>query len=185
MKNNLRKYLSMLLALTLAFGAFSASFGVWAADPKTDPDVKTSAATATDASSSATATDATATDATATDASAAAVTENGFTFIVSNGQAVIIAANETVKGAVVIPETLGGKPVGIIGMGAFKGNGAITSVKLPDSVTTVDEQAFADCAALERIECGKALQALPESACAGCDRLNKNILFAQDSAFFA
>ncbi len=198
MKNTFRIYVSLLLALTLIFGAFSAALTAFAAEPaetavpkagsgsavKTvgakltdggDPDATFTDATFTDA----TFTDATATDATATDAlSAAAAVENGFTFIISNGQAVVIAVDETVKGEVVIPETLGGAPVGIIGVGAFRGNGAIVSVRLPDSVTAVDELAFADCAALERIDCGESLESLPESAYAGCAKLrNEHIHF--------
>ena len=177
MKNHIKRSLSVLLAAILALTAVSAAFAGQFPDD--------SAARAGKAVRARTVADATATDATATDApSTAAVTENGVTYIVSNGQAVIIAVDETVQGDVVIPEKLGGAPVGVIGMGAFKGKKAITSVKLPDSVTVVDEQAFADCAALERIEGGKLLAALPESAYAGCDLLDRSLLFAEENENF-
>ena len=182
MKNHIKKSLSVLLAAILALTAVSAAFAGQFPD---DPAARAGKAVRARTVSDATATDATATDATATDApSATAVTENGVTYIVSNGQAVIIAVDETVRGDVVIPEKLGGAPVGVIGMGAFKGNRAITSVKLPDSVTVVDEQAFADCAVLKRIEGGKLLAALPESAYAGCDLLDRSLLFAEGNENF-
>ena len=207
MKRNTRAFTSLLLAAALLLTACPAALAAdgdpiavspaavsVSEDPAEAavkaPNVKTDGAILTDGGypdatfTDATATDATSTDATPTDAaSAAAAAENGYTFIVSNGQAVIIAVDETIRGEVVIPDTLGGAPVGIVGVGAFKGK-PITSVTLPDSVTAVDEQAFADCDGLDRIECGKSLRTLPESAYAGCSRLNKQILFAKDSAFF-
>lgn len=197
MKHTLRSALSVLLALALVLGASAAAV---AADPvvkagektvvKSDapkytdgaPDATFTDATSTDATS----TDATSTDATLTDApSAEARTEKGYTFVVSNGQAVIIASDKTVVGDVTIPGALGGVPVGIIGMGAFRNNDKITSVVLPDSVVTVDEFAFAGCSALTRLEGGVSLETLAESAYADCENLNNNIRFAKNTAHFA
>ena len=115
--------------------------------------------------------------------SSAAKTENGFTYVISNGQAVIIAADGTVKGDVTVPAALGGAPVGVIGMGAFKDNEEIVSVALPDTVATIDEQAFRGCSALEKLTLGKALTALPESAVADCDRLTEIEISAQNEHF--
>ncbi len=193
MKHTLRSALSVLLALALVLGASAAAF---AADPAVKAEEKTAVksdapkytdggdpdATFTDATFS----DATPSDATPTDVpSAAARTENGYTFVVSNGQAVILAADATVTGDVTIPGTLGGVPVGIVGMGAFRNNDKITSVVLPDSVVVVDEWAFAGCSALTRLEGGASLETLPESAYADCENLNNHILFAGDTAHFA
>ena len=172
MDHSIKRFLSVLLSAALALTAVSAAFAARQSAGQTAGVLRGRNA-------------ATATDATATDAlSAAAKTENGLTYIVSNGQAVVIAADASVKGEVVIPDTLGGAPVGIIGMGAFKGNTAITAITLPDSVAAVDEQAFAGCAALARIDCGESLESLPESAYAGCEKLGKNIRFAKNSEFF-
>ena len=51
----------------------------------------------------------------------------------------------------VIPDTLGGYPVTIIGMTAFKANKSIISVVLPATVTTLEARAFANCYNLEEI----------------------------------
>ena len=164
MKNDVKRSLSLLLAAVLALTAVSAAFAGQIAE---SPDARTGETVRIRAAA----------------ASSGAKTENGLTYIVSDGQAVVIAADGSFGGEVVIPGTLGGVPVGVIGMGAFKGNGAITAVKLPDSVTVVDEQAFADCAALERIECGRSLETLPESAYAGCGKLN-DLAFADANENF-
>lgn len=50
-------------------------------------------------------------------------------------------------GTVIIPSMLGGKPVTSIGNDAFcdEGEGVLWSVKIPDSVTTIGDYAFAGC----------------------------------------
>ena len=210
MKKNIRVqllvFLSLALTFTAVFAAFAHSGSLRDAAPRgaltargetaaTETAATPTAATPSEATpSEATHSGATPSAATQTEAqpdrpapaaipSAAAKTENGFTYVVSNGQAVIIAVDGTVKGDVMVPAVLGGAPVGIVGMGAFKENDQITSVTLPDSVVRVDEQAFRGCPSLEKLSFGQGLTALPESAVADCDSLT-NLIFSERNEHF-
>ncbi len=46
---------------------------------------------------------------------------------------------------VIIPDTLGGKPVAEIGKGAFFQNTKLKSVIIPDSITSIGDEAFMYC----------------------------------------
>ena len=65
-------------------------------------------------------------------------------YTVSNGVATVTNANPT-SGNLVIPSSLGGVPVGVIGKGAFKNTYDLWTVSIPDSVTDIGEEAFANC----------------------------------------
>lgn len=64
---------------------------------------------------------------------------------------------------IVIPDTIRGQTVRGIASKAFKGNTVLRSVTLPDTVTSIGSNAFADCTALQTIE-GKGVQSLSTSA---------------------
>ena len=53
---------------------------------------------------------------------------------------------------VVIPESIGGITVNRIDIGAFNGNKSITSVVIPESITSVGGAAFGCCPKLQRVE---------------------------------
>jgi len=77
---------------------------------------------------------------------------------------------------VVIPDTIDGLPVKVIGESAFEENKAIEYVKLPDSVVSIEKSAFEDCYALESIEFGKNIETVGEHAFDSCWNLEKVIL---------
>lgn len=52
---------------------------------------------------------------------------------------------------VVIPSTFEGKPVTIIGQSAFLNCESLTSITLPDSITSIDSHAFYSCTSLTSI----------------------------------
>ena len=78
-------------------------------------------------------------------------TENGYTYTVENGEATITGCDDSITGDVVLPDTLGGYPVTEVGAYAFSGCSSLTSIKIPDGVTSIDEAAFRGCSSLTDI----------------------------------
>lgn len=76
---------------------------------------------------------------------------------------------------VVIPSAIEGYPVTKIGNYAFD-NSKFVSVKLPNSVETIGEQAFAWCESLKSIDFGKGLKVIGTDAFNGC-RVLENVTF--------
>lgn len=68
---------------------------------------------------------------------------NGGTAEIYNDGDVAISPEPT--GAVMIPSTLGGKPVTSIGYMAFEVCSGLTSVTIPNSVTSIGDCAFSGC----------------------------------------
>ena len=107
--------------------------------------------------------------------------ESGVTWMysVSDGQAVICgsgsstepAIDASTKGAVVIPETLGGCPVTRIGDYAFTGCAGLTGVTIPESVASIGCDAFYDCTSLSEIVIPDSVEKIDTSAFWGCESL--------------
>ena len=87
-----------------------------------------------------------------------------YTYTEADGKVTITAYNG-LGGAVNIPSTLGtnGYPVTVIGEEAFSENYGITSVSIPDSVTTIEEEAFYDNE-LTSVHIGKGVTSIGEDA---------------------
>ncbi len=114
-------------------------------------------------------------------------------YIRDDSEAVIIGADETVKGDYVIPSTLGGYPVTEISDDAFSGKAELTGITIPetvivigeeafaysglteviipDSVIYVDDYAFSFCVNLESVELPETLQMIGGYAFALCAKL--------------
>ena len=75
------------------------------------------------------------------------------TFELSNDNTfyIVTACNKAVSGEVVIPGEYKGKPVKRIDIEAFSNCSALESVKIPDSVTSIEPFAFYNCSALKNI----------------------------------
>ncbi|MEI8341728.1 MAG: leucine-rich repeat domain-containing protein [Verrucomicrobiota bacterium] len=71
------------------------------------------------------------------------------TYSTANNQVTITGYTGT-GGAVVIPASIGGAPVTAIGSSAFENRSRLTSVTIPDSVTSIGGNAFAFCDGLTR-----------------------------------
>jgi hypothetical protein len=75
------------------------------------------------------------------------------------------------KGALVIPDKLGGKKVSSIRERAFYGCTGLTSVIIPDGVGLIAPNAFALCENLQVVQFGKSMSVIMDGAFKGCSRL--------------
>lgn len=87
-----------------------------------------------------------------------------------------------------IPSTIDGYKVDFIGGGAFKSCKTLTSVVIPDSVTSIGASAFEDCEALASLSIGKGVTTIKESAFESCKSLTSvtipdNVKVIEYSAF--
>ena len=99
----------------------------------------------------------------------AAVWTGLYLFTVDNGQTTVTAYNGD-ETELVIPDTLGGYPVKVIGANAFA-NLPITSVTIPDGVTSIGTGAFSGCAALARVTMPEGLLGIERRAFYNCAKL--------------
>ncbi len=72
----------------------------------------------------------------------------------------------------VIPETYEGLPVVGIADSAFSSNSTITTVYMPDSITTIGSNAFNSCSALQTVYVSAAVTEIPDNAFAYCRNLS-------------
>lgn len=71
----------------------------------------------------------------------------------------------------IIPEKYKGLPVVNIGAGAFRSYTTITTVALPDTITTIGAMAFQGCTALKTINTPSSLTSLSKNVFKGCSSL--------------
>ena len=93
----------------------------------------------------------------------------GVVYDVSNGEAQVVMYEGTAK-RVRIADTYQGAPVTKIGNEAFK-NSAITSIVIPDSVTSIGDCAFYNCSSLTSIEIGNGVTTIGDDVFCLCDSL--------------
>lgn len=103
----------------------------------------------------------------------AATDESFFTYYIQFGEnAVITGYNPAGGNDVVIPNTLGGYPVGDIDENAFRNRSSLTSVTISDSVYTIGGWVFSGCTSLSTITFGSRVVFISEGAFADCKSLN-------------
>lgn len=84
--------------------------------------------------------------------------------------AVIVIRYKGIAADVTIPSRYKGKPVTMIDHAAFH-NSAVTSVTIPDSVTSIHDSAFAYCSSLTNISIPNSVTAIGSFAFEGCTKL--------------
>ena len=100
-------------------------------------------------------------------------TSGYYTYSVSNGKATITDVNDSISGSVTIPSKLGGYPVIGIGDSVFKECTGLTSVTIPDSVTSIGKEAFDECTGLKILIIGKSVTSIGDYAFSECSGLTK------------
>ena len=103
--------------------------------------------------------------------SASAATYDIFTYEIKDKQVTITKCAKNTTGKVVVPETIEGYPVTVIGKNAFKNQSGITEIILPDSVTKIDECAFYGCSGMTTIQLSAKLSSIQYLAFYHCDSL--------------
>lgn len=76
---------------------------------------------------------------------------------------------------VVIPKEIAGKKVTEIGT-SFRGMSWVTSIVIPDSITTLDKFAFQKCMSLQKITIPNSVTAIGEAVFYGCSSLTNIII---------
>jgi len=95
-----------------------------------------------------------------------------FTFTDDGASITISDYPDTATGEVVIPETINGKPVTIIGERAFQDCKWLTRVTIPDSVTTIENGAFQRCSFIGSVAIGNSVTSIGGLAFGECIRLS-------------
>jgi hypothetical protein len=98
------------------------------------------------------------------------LTSGDFVFTTSNGTATIKGYVGT-GGVVTIPSKFGQLAVRKIGKEAFLGKQGITSVRIPDSVSSIDEGAFKGVSTLASVTFGSGLTEIGTEAFYGCNEM--------------
>jgi hypothetical protein len=102
-------------------------------------------------------------------------TQSHWEYAVSDGNAIIVGYMGN-SGAVVIPTTLGGYPVTKIGYDAFGwGKTVLTSISIPNSVTTIGMYAFIH-ASFASVDIPNSVKHIGEGAFRYCHRLDNVII---------
>ncbi len=91
-------------------------------------------------------------------ASKTGTTSDGFSYKISKDNTVEITKYKGKRKKLEFPDKIKGKKVTKIGKAAVKGNKYVTSIKVPDSVKTVEISAFENCKNLTIIRLGKSVK---------------------------
>ena len=120
-------------------------------------------------------------------ASAEALTSGDYEYYVNNYGTVVLSDYNGTAENVTVPSEIDGKPVTDIG-NTFYGNETLKSITLPDSITSIAQNAFAECMSLTDVHIGKGVKAIFDRAFYNCWSLENiiipdNVIEIENSAF--
>lgn len=98
---------------------------------------------------------------------------SGYFRITEDGDLTVSSGRGLPEGVLTIPDVVNDIVVRSIGKGAFSGADGLREVTIPDTVVTIHENAFTNCARLEKIDFGKGLESIDKNAFAGCAALTE------------
>ena len=96
---------------------------------------------------------------------------NVLTYDATGDTVIITDCAEDASGDLVIPDTIGGKPVTSIGRSAFYNCFSLTSITIPDSVTSIGDYVFGGLSSLSDITIGISVTSIGDRAFSGCTSL--------------
>ncbi len=96
------------------------------------------------------------------------------TYKVEGETVTVVDCDGNASGELVIPSSYDGKPVKTIGFMAFSECFSLTSVTIPDSVTTIRDHAFSGCSSLINVKIPESVTSIGWRAFSGCSSL-KNV----------
>ena len=94
----------------------------------------------------------------------------------------VLGLGECTDTDIIIPATYEGKPVTILGHQAFRSEN-LTSVIMPDSITTIKSMAFMWCTSLTHITISRNVTVIEQGALAGCTSLTSFYVDEENTAF--
>lgn len=110
-------------------------------------------------------------------------TDNSAFTYVNHGDSIEITGFDNSVSDVVIPSEIEGLPVTAISVGAFYLS-TITSIEVPDSVTSIGEMAFLGCTSLKSVKLSTGVAKIDKNAFGSCSALQE-IQVAKDNANFS
>ena len=99
-----------------------------------------------------------------------ALTEGGYTYTVSGGNATITKCSNA-SGEVTVPTTLGGYPVTAIYSAAFQNCTGLTSIIIPDGIISLGGRTFIGCSSLTNVTIGNTVTEIGSYAFQNCSAL--------------
>ena len=110
-------------------------------------------------------------------------TDNSAFTYVNHGDSIEITGFNNSVSDVVIPSEIEGLPVTAISVGAFYLS-AITSIEIPDTVTSIGEMAFLGCTSLKSVKLSTGVAKIDKNAFGSCSALQE-IQVAKENANFS
>lgn len=106
---------------------------------------------------------------------ASAATDGDFEYTIENGEATITGYTGNAS-KLIIPATLGGYPVRVIGESAFSYCFGVTNVIFPVGLTTIGYNSFAGCRDIESIEISSGVKTIEDYAFFSCSGLKELVI---------
>ncbi|MBQ3596312.1 MAG: leucine-rich repeat domain-containing protein [Clostridia bacterium] len=98
------------------------------------------------------------------------IASEGLSFELDGDQYTLVGLGDCVDQIVVVPATYQDKKVTKIARWAFY-NDMITEIALPNTITTIEDEAFYGCYSLKKVELGNNIKTIGKWAFQGCDTL--------------
>lgn len=125
-----------------------------------------------------------------TEANPLLLTDDCFVYSVADGTATVTELLNPEAEELVIPATISGYPVTVIGEYLCQDMGALKKISLPEGLKEIEGYAFENCVALEEIQFPSSLTTIRDSAFFSCNSLTsvtfpKNTKIIEDYSFYA